>query len=252
MNIHYTPQYFMEPTHRITVMVVGVGGNGTQVLNDLAKINSSLLALGHPGLFVQAIDDDKVEQPNIGRQKFSEADLGDYKASVLITRLNRFYGTDWVAIPEKYKRKNEVKCNIIISCIDNVKTRVDIHDDFLKVKMNTPDYQTPYYWLDFGNGKNYGQFVLGSTFIEQPNSKNETIEKLKNVFDLFPNMEENENISSPSCSTFEALQKQDLFINSMLVTSGMNLIWKLLKDFVITYHGGYINSETCMSRPIKL
>jgi len=252
MNIHYAPAYFMEPLHPITVMVIGVGGNGTQVLTDLAKINSSLLALGHPGLFVQAVDDDIVEQPNIGRQKFSEADLGTYKASALITRLNRFYGTNWVSIPEKFKRRvGLINVNIVITCVDNVKTRKEVQDAFISAKRTQP-YQIPYYWLDFGNGKDFGQFILGSTEIEQPNGKHETISKLKNVIDLFPNMEENEELNSPSCSTYEALQKQDLFINSILVTSGMSLIWRLLKDFVITHHGGYINTETCTTRPMKI
>ena len=98
--IHFAPEYIMNPTHPITVTVVGVGGNGTEVLNALAKMHVSLIELGHSGLHVQAVDDDIVEQPNIGRQKFSPADLGRYKAEFIITRLNRFYGLNWMAIPE--------------------------------------------------------------------------------------------------------------------------------------------------------
>ena len=79
---HYVDNYLTNPTHPITVTVVGVGGNGTQALHDLAKMHYSLVALGHPGLHVYAIDDDTVEVPNIGRQMFSEADLGSYKAVV--------------------------------------------------------------------------------------------------------------------------------------------------------------------------
>jgi PRTRC genetic system ThiF family protein len=251
MKVHYAPQYFIEPLHPITVTVVGVGGNGTQVLNDLAKIHCSLLELDHPGLHVQAIDDDIVEQPNIGRQKFSPQDLGDYKASVMITRLNRFYGLDWVAIPKKFS--DEWKgTNIIISCVDNVKTRKEIHSAYISCSEMKTDYQKSYYWLDFGNGKDFGQFVLASALIEQPNSKYETISILKNVFSLFPNMEENEDISTPSCSTREALLKQDLFINSVLVSTGMSLIWDLLTKYVISHQGGFVNLKTCNTKPIKL
>lgn len=250
MKVHYAPQYFMEPTHPITVTVVGVGGNGTQVLNDLAKIHCSLIELDHPGLHVQAIDDDKVDWPNIGRQKFSPADIDNYKASVIITRLNRFYGLDWTAIPERFSKKWK-GTNIIISCVDNVQTRKEIHSQYI-LQSKGIDYTKSFYWLDFGNGKDYGQFVLASALIEQPKTKYEAISILKNVFHLFPNMEENEDIVEPSCSTREALLKQDLFINSVLVSTGMNLIWDLLTKFIITHHGGYVNLKTCNTKPIKL
>ena len=250
MKLHYAPQYFMEPTHPITVTVVGVGGNGTQALNDLAKIHCSLIELGHPGLHVQAIDDDKVDAPNIGRQKFSPADLGDYKASVIITRLNRFYGLDWVAIPERFSNKWK-GTNIIISAVDNVKTRKEIHSQYI-IKSERTDYNKSFYWLDFGNGKDFGQFVLASALIEQPKTKHESISILKNVFDLFPDMDKNEDISSPSCSTREALLKRDLFINSVLVSTGMNLIWDLLTKYIITHQGGFVNLKTCNTKPIKL
>jgi len=249
-HIHYSPKYFMELPHSITVIVVGVGGNGSQVLTDLAKINSSLIALQHPGLSVIAIDDDKVEQTNVGRQKFSSADLGQYKSTVLITRLKRFYGTNWRAITNKFDSEKITGANIIISAVDNVDTRIQIKKWFSRDLGY--DRSEKLYWLDFGNGKDYGQFVLGSNHITQPDSKNNTVTKLLNVLELFPNMKENEDIVAPSCSTREALSKQDLFINSVLVSTGMNLLWKLFIDFKIETQGGYVNLKTCTTKPIKL
>ena len=247
-NYHYAPQYFMEPLHPITVTVVGVGGNGTQVLNDLAKIHCSLQQLNHPGLMVYAIDDDKIEQTNIGRQKFSQVDLGQYKCVVAITRLNRFYGLDWRAIPEKFNEKQK-STNIIISCVDNMKARKEINW-WWESYGSRNDYETPYYWLDFGNGRDFGQFVLGSRPIDQPKPSN--VDFLKNVLQMFPDMEKNEDIAEPSCSTREALAKQDLFINTVLVSTGMNLIWTLLTKYRITHHGGYVNLSTCVTKPIKI
>ena len=248
-NYHYAPQYFMEPLHPITVTVVGVGGNGTQVLNDLAKIHCSLQQLNHPGLMVYAIDDDKIELSNIGRQKFSMVDLGQYKCVVAITRLNRFYSLDWRAIPEKFERRKGIKTNIVITCVDNVKARELVDDAFQSARRNN-DYEEPYYWLDFGNGRDFGQFVLGSKPIDQPKPSN--VDFLKNVLQMFSDMEKNEDIDEPSCSTREALLKQDLFINSVLVSTGMNLIWTLLTKFRITHHGGYVNLLNCTTKPIKI
>ena len=250
--IHFAPEYLMNPTHPITVAVVGVGGNGTQALHDLAKIHMSLLALGHVGLDVQAIDDDVVEVPNIGRQKFSDSDLGRYKAEVIITRLNRFYGLDWKSIPERYEKKNKIDVNIIISCVDNVKTRRDVYEDFVKINSNVREYQEPYYWMDFGNAKDSGQFILGSNIINQPDSEHETASSLPSVIEMFPSMEESEEDSGPSCSTREALSKQNLFINSVLVSTGMNLIWELLTTYYITYRGGYVNLKTGTTKSIKV
>ena len=140
---------------------------------------------------------------------------------------------------------------MIISCVDNVKTRLEISTALQGSNSNT-DYLERYYWLDFGNGKDYGQFVLGSVPIEQPKSNNKTENELKTILELFPDMEKNEDISSPSCSTREALLKQDLFINSVLVSTGMNLVWDLLTKYVITHHGGYVNLANCQTKPIKL
>ena len=146
MKVHYAPQYFMEPLHPITITVVGVGGNGTQVLNDLAKIHISLIELGHPGLDVTAIDDDKVDWPNIGRQKFSVSDLGNYKASVIVTRLNRFYGLSWNFIPEKFNTEKYKGSNIIISCVDNVKTRLEINKSYNGSRSEGVDFNKKFWF----------------------------------------------------------------------------------------------------------
>jgi PRTRC genetic system ThiF family protein len=250
MKRHYTAQYLIDPTHPITVTLIGVGGNGTQALHDLGKIHYSLVALGHPGLHVYAIDDDTVEVPNIGRQAFSEADLGQYKCVTMITRLNRFYGTDWQAIPERFNKHKWKGSNIVITCVDNVRTRKEIFGLF--GAQSKEDYLNEYYWLDFGNAKDFGQFVLGSGAIEQPSSDHDTTRYLKSVIELFPDMENNEDIDQPSCSTREALLKQDLFINPILVNSGMNLLWNLFTQFYIEHHGGFVNLKTMTTKPIKL
>ena len=249
--IHYLHKDLITPVHPISITVIGVGGNGTQVLNDLAKINYSLLELGHIGIHVTAIDDDVIEIPNIGRQKFSPSDLKQFKAEIQISRLNRFYGFDWDCVCDKFNEQKHNGSNFIISCVDNVSTREIIKDAFYE-KKNYNYHSKQYYWLDLGNGKDYGQFVLASKKIEQPKSKEKTIHTLKNIFDLFPNMKENEDISEPSCSTREALSKQDLFINPILSSFASNLIWKLLTAYKIDYHGGFINLKTMSSKPIKL
>ena len=86
-----------ETLPSVTIHVAGAGGTGSQVIANLARMNVALQALGHPGLHVTVFDPDIITEANIGRQLFSEADLGQGKATAAVTRVNRFFGTTWTA-----------------------------------------------------------------------------------------------------------------------------------------------------------
>ena len=96
-KIHFTDKYLLSPYHPITVLVAGAGGTGSQVITSLARMSVALQALGHPGLHLTAFDPDTVTEANIGRQLFSETELGLNKATALVTRVNRFFGYAWEA-----------------------------------------------------------------------------------------------------------------------------------------------------------
>lgn len=243
--VHFVAPYLLNPVHRISVTLIGVGGNGCQMLSALARIDHALRALGHPGLKVTAYDGDTVTEPNIGRQLFSESELGLNKAQAFITRINRFFGLDWEARPEMYK-SGALRGNIIISCVDGVKTRLDIAAAFQKCRRDkhSEEYKT-FYWLDLGNGQRIGQAVLGSSVISQPKSdKYRTCCCLPLVTEEFDLSSVNEEDSGPSCSMAEALNKQDLFINSVLVQMAGSLLWSLLRDCIIDTRGFYVNLES--------
>ena len=81
-RVHYTDSYLMNPQHPVTVNIIGAGGTGSQVLTCMARLDVTLRALGHPGLFVTLYDPDTVTGANIGRQLFSPSELGLNKAQV--------------------------------------------------------------------------------------------------------------------------------------------------------------------------
>ena len=119
--------HLINPTNPVTINLIGAGGTGSQVLSALARINHSLVALNHPGIFVKVFDDDRVTVANLGRQLFSASETGMNKAVALINRINRFFGTNWKAIPSKYS--SERKCEpttITISCVDTAHARFEI------------------------------------------------------------------------------------------------------------------------------
>jgi molybdopterin/thiamine biosynthesis adenylyltransferase len=87
--VHIADNYLINPTNPITVNVVGAGGTGSQMLTALARINHALLNLNHPGLMINAFDDDRISEANLGRQLFSESEIGMYKSVALINRLTK-------------------------------------------------------------------------------------------------------------------------------------------------------------------
>lgn len=252
MRVHYTAPYLLNPPHKVTIDLVGLGGTGSQVLTGLARINESLVALNHPGLFVRAWDPDIVTEANVGRQLFSTADINQNKALVLITRVNRYFGYEWQAMPELYN--TAMKSNILITCVDTAAARIAIDNGISSANKKTTPTNNLFYWLDFGNLQKTGQVVLGTVQnIKQPEVKESTTASLKTVRDKFPQLATiKEKQQGPSCSLAEALEKQDLFINSTLAQFGCNLLWKLLREGMIRYHGCFLNLENLLVNPIKM
>ena len=50
----------------------------------------------------------------------------------------------------------------------------------------------------------------------------------------------------------EALEKQDLFINSTLAQLGCNILWRMFRHGLIEHHGLYLNLETMKVNPIPV
>lgn len=250
-KVHFTNSYLLNPQHRITINLIGAGGTGSQVLESLARIDSALIRLGHPGFYVTVYDADEVSEANIGRQLFSPSDIGINKAICLTTRTNRFYGLDWEAVPEMYAEKSSI-ANITITCVDNVQSRLTIHQH-LKHPLDTADiYQKPLYWLDFGNTQKTGQAILGTITPAKQPSKTEfdTIATLPTICEMFDLTQVKEHDSGPSCSLSEALRKQDLFINSTLAQLGCAILWKLFREGRIEHHGTFLNLQSMKNNPL--
>ena len=109
--------------------------------------------------------------------------------------------------------------------------------------------------MDFGNTQTTGQVVMGTVpkKIKQPASKlYETVSSLKVITRFVRYARVKEEDSGPSCSLAEALDKQDLFINSTLAQLGCNILWKMFRNGMIEHHGLYLNLETMKVNPIRI
>jgi len=251
-TVHFTPSYFQNPTHPITICVIGCGGTGSLLLTRLARLDYALKQLNHPGISVECYDDDIVEPHNVGRQNFTINDVGLNKAIQLISKINMAYGLDWMAHQTRV-RDDIPNANIIATCVDSTEVRMAIS----KTKFSADSYydtQNSFYWLDCGNGKDFGQVILGTlNSIEQPIINDVlTTDKLKTVVDTYGNLanydtEEVQGIQS--CSYAESILKQDLFINDEIALGASKILWKLLKSPFIDVNGYIINQQQGKSQP---
>ena len=172
----------MESVHKLNrsrsmyrMVVIGCGGTGSALIGGLPFLHQALAATGHPGLQVVVADGDRVSASNCVRQPFSESEIGLYKSTVLVNRLNLFWGLNWQACTEYATRKTEGKADILISCVDTRSARFEI--------IQSPLFRNCAYWLDLGNTADGGQFVLG----QLRNSRNcRTRHRLPTVVELFP------------------------------------------------------------------
>lgn len=250
-RIHYLEQYLVNPYEDIKVFVIGAGGTGSHVMLGLARIHHTMLALGRPkGLEVTCIDPKLVAEHNVGRQGFYDPDVGLPKALVMTSRLNRSYGLNWHSRVEKFTKQYEHNANIIISCVDDVKSRKVIDGHIKHLEKKNRHYQTQNklsYWMDFGNTRDTGQVVLGTCGkVNQPSSKKyKPVDKLPTVIDVYPDMAKNDNfaLQGDSCSLITSLEEQDLFVNSILAELGMKMLWELLKYYNTNYRGFYYNGN---------
>ncbi len=136
--------------HRYTVTVVGCGGTGGFTAESLCRFlpEEATLVL---------VDHDRVEERNLTRQCFSRQDLGRFKSETLAHRLaQKFdrpvgYSTLPVAMAELSLP------GLVIGCVDNGLARRDIAR---AVKGMIHECS---WWVDAGNGENYGQVVIGNT-----------------------------------------------------------------------------------------
>lgn len=155
----------------------------------------------------------------------------------------------------KDARRDDI-ANITITCTDNIKSRIDTWNILKDIPArNYTDYSTPLYWLDFGNTQSSGQVVLGTVprRIKQPKSQiYKTVPSLKVITKMVKFSKIKDDDSGPSCSLAEALEKQDLFINSTLAQLGCDILWKMFRHGMVEHHGLYLNLNTMKVNPIMV
>lgn len=250
-RIHYVHNHFLRD-HPIHVTVIGAGGTGTMLLKELARMHYTLRSMDHQGLHVMVYDHDIVSESNIGKQLFLKEDVGQNKAICIVNKLNLAWGIDWKALPSKFNC-HSLAFNIVISCVDSVSARKTIYNNISDLTPRVPSnaFTKPYYWIDCGNGADFGQVMLFTVRHTENtiSSKYEVVSNIpyRGMFD-----DKVDAPDEPSCSLAMALGKQDLFINSAIAQVCAQMFWQLFYKKFITYKGVYLNLATMNTRPLPL
>jgi PRTRC genetic system ThiF family protein len=231
---------------KVQVAVIGAGGTGSQLMNNLVRLHLALIALGHPGgLQVTLWDDDIVSAANVGRQSFYPGDIGSPKASTIVNRINMAFQLNWSSQVQRLNGESALKAQIVIGCVDNRKARLAI--------LEVAKRNRVHYWLDCGNRLGDGQVVLGEvcpTLVRKGNGP-----RLPHAADLYPELidpAQDATDDVPSCSLADALEKQSLFINTSVAMFACNILTELFRHGQIAYHGIFVNLKSGRTSPLQV
>lgn len=231
----------------VDIVLAGAGGTGSQMADQLASLEATLRRLGHPGFRVAVYDPDTVSASNIGRQRFTASDVGASKSMLLVHRINAFYGLNWRAYVEPLSFEGENQyfhADMLITAVDKALFRAEVGQTFRRKT-------TGALWLDMGNDMNSGNVVLGHLAAR---CGQDTSIRLPNIFDLYPELARMEaaDREEPSCSTEEAIARQEWPVNRVAAMIGSELLWSLFRHGSITTHGAFFKLNPMTVTPLAI
>ena len=196
----------------VNIHIAGIGGTGSILAHHVVRLDLAMQALGHPGFHIHLWDPDTVGRNNLGRQLFTEAEVGGNKAEMMAIKLQNNYRVRVTANACPLRHTY----GIPIYCVDTKKARRTLH------------FYNHGWSFDCGNTANKGQVLM-----QHPDSPD--------TFAQFPDLTEGEEDTTPSCSLAESLGRQELFINSMVATACSQMLWQSFRHGGLDYRGAFIN-----------
>lgn len=236
------------------VVLVGIGGTGSQVARTLCRIVYALRRRGHHAPTLKFVDPELVEAKNVGRQMFTEADLGKPKAAVLASRFNLAMGLSITAYVEPFNAEKHAARygTVLVGCVDNHSARLELS------KGNG-------IWVDCGNDRSSGQVSIGNTSNKVDVLrciKSDQYTHLPNAALLFPQLLEPEKPAEPpaavpapparSCADLVQAGEQDLLVNDQIGIVAGTYLCKLLNRLPILTFLTFVDTESLSMRSIAI
>jgi len=221
----------------VHLLMIGCGGTGSCLAPMVARIMRAIKASGKEvsALF---IDPDHVEEKNVMRQNFYDAEVGHPKAQTLAARYSLAFGLNIQAVNSRFSA-NMVETEwdtltVMIGCVDNAAARQELAQALHKKGRWTPPRL---WWLDCGNSRETGQALLGST--SNPKALQEAF-----VFEKYcqhlpspawqcptllePQPEERDN-HNLSCAELASAGAQGMTVNQRAAVEAADMLDRLLR-----------------------
>lgn len=265
------------------IILIGTGGTGGYLIPHLVRFMSLVNRKRRAGagtaglpdsLHLVIVDGDVVEEKNLVRQNFVLRDVGRPKAQVLAERYSAAFGLEigyfngFLESPEKIQAlicsQPVTSAPIVVSCVDNNKTRKLIWDWY-----RARSHYTDTFWLDCGNEEHHGQVVLGHRGGRTPLSM---LQEWKNMdcpaiphqyqlpcfFEVFPNafdqlgMLPSEERAVENCAQRAVNNPQTIFVNMMAAQVALNFLKAILEHAPIDHHMAWFRTTDNSCRPERL
>jgi PRTRC genetic system ThiF family protein len=242
----------------VSIHLIGCGGSGSWLAPHLVRIAKLLEEIHHLNVRLVFWDPDFVEQKNIYRQNFCEAEIGVNKAQTLARRYGHAWGMEVIAIGVPFTRENLYSNNlaqrygnneihILVSCVDNNKARQEIVKCCQEIRST--------WWMDTGNLKTAGQVSVGRSLHQKEASPLRFPSKttwLPLPSEQFPEilLPENEpakedvDYSGMSCAEIALVDEQGLSINHAVASTAAAMLIKLLVTQDLQHHCAYVSIDS--------
>ena len=220
-------EHFVFYGGNCNIVQIGCGGTGSLLVPYIARIMNS------PGFenisSYMLVDGDKVTEKNIARQNFISADIGKFKAEVLAKRYSLALGVEIASMPiyitgeESLEKVCQRGLSILISCVDNRKTRKIIAE-----WQSGNIYSSPI-WVDSGNELLGGQvFIQGAATNDIRTSILKAHPEIAKAEDKLPTEE--------GCAERLNSGMQSLGVNATAANILFNILCTLLKNKKLHYY----------------
>jgi PRTRC genetic system ThiF family protein len=253
----YARSILLPVVKDINIHLIGCGGTGSWLAPHLARITKLLQDVHHVGVKLVFWDHDVVEEKNIFRQNFCEAEVGVNKAETLARRFGLAWGLEITAMNISFSKDAMYRNNlgsrygdssmpVFITCVDNNKARQEAARTCSEIYC---------WWLDCGNLKTAGQVSIGRCLPPREPSplrfpSMTTWTPLPSV--QFPGVlqaeaesrKEEVDYSGMSCADMALIDEQGLSINHAIASTAAAMLMKLLVTKDLQHHCAYVSIDS--------
>src|SRR5579883_574972 len=244
LDLSYVRALPVKPyqARRISLFIVGLGGTGSFLARHAACLLTLLRSAGKEATLT-FIDPDTVEEVNIPRQNFCRAEIGRYKAETLARRYGDAFGIEIACIPERFEptmaQSRWDTLTVLVGCVDRAAGRIALGEALKENRQYVAGKSCPRIWyLDLGNGLDFGQLALGSTDCEEDLAPAFSLSALDCVSLLPSPLLQLPKLREPqpeelanhalSCAELLAANAQSLMINPSMADEGASYLYEFL------------------------